>query len=154
MLASFVLSFNVPFLIFAVLGIKPKANMLDSAACFRARAEEIGLTEGEILRAGALNVNTFGKFAFGTNYVPGQANDQPLLAFISKICDEDPPPESRIPLIRRLFYEAYTLQNAELRAKIEKREDDPPRRLAQAKRSSRYEEQVKRLGGLDLTGEL
>eukprot|EP00435_Cladocopium_sp_Y103_P016429 s3380_g4.t1 len=128
--------------------------MLDSAACFRSRAEEIGLTEDEISRAGTLNVNTFGKFAFGANYVPGQANDQPLLAFISKLCDEDPPPESRIPLIRRLFYEAYTLQNAELRAKIEKREDDPPRRLAQAERSSRYEEQAKRLAGLDLTGEL
>lgn len=128
--------------------------MLDSVACFKSRAEEIGLTSGEIQKAESLNVATLGRFAFAANYIPGQANDAPLLALISRLCDEDPPPEERIPLIRRLFYEAYTLQNAELRTKIEKRDDEPPRKLAQAERASRYTEQVRRLSGLDLTGEL
>ena len=128
--------------------------MLESSACFVSRAEEIGLTQDEIARCKILNVDSFGKFAFGANYVPGQPDDLPLMTFIAKLCDVDPPPENRIPAIRRLFYESYTLQNAELRTRVEKKEDDPPRRLAQAERASRFTDQVARLSGLDISGEL
>ena len=43
---------------------------------------------------------------------------------------------------------------ADLRARLEKRDDDQPRKLAQAERSARYAAQVQRLTGLDLVGEL
>lgn len=46
------------------------------------------------------------------------------------------------------------MANADLRSRIEQWEGDPSRKLAQAERSSRYADQVARLTGLDLAGEL
>lgn len=128
--------------------------MLDSSAVFESRAEQIGVLPDELRHIKEANVNTFGKFAFAANYTPGQADEQPLMLLISRVCDADPPPSERVPLVRRLFYESYTLANADLRSRIEQREGDPPRCLAQAERASRYADQVARLSGLDLTGEL
>eukprot|EP00435_Cladocopium_sp_Y103_P023093 s793_g5.t1 len=128
--------------------------MLDSSAVFESRAEEIGWSADEVRRAKALNVDTFGKFAFSANYVPGQPDESDLMALISKICGTDPAPRERVPLVRRLYYEAYTMANADLRSRLEKRDDEAPRKLAQAERASRHADQVRRLAGLDLTGEL
>ena len=36
------------------------------------------------------------------------------------------------------------MANADMRARLEKRDDDPPRKLAQAERASRYTDQVAR----------
>ena len=128
--------------------------MLDSEAVFASRAAEIGLNNAEISTAATLSVNTLGRFAFAANYVPGQADEGPLMTLIGKVCAQDPPPEARVPLVRRLFYEAYTMANADMRRRLEKRDDDPPRKLAQAERASRYTDQVARLTGLDISGEL
>ena len=128
--------------------------MLDSSAVFESRAEQIGVNAAELERLRTLNINTFGKFAFAANYTPGQADETPLITLISLVCNADPAPPDRIPLVRRLFYESYTMANADLRSRIEQRDGDPPKKLAQAERSSRYVDQVARLTGLDLTGEL
>ncbi len=133
---------------------RTQADMLDSEAVFESRASEIGLNAAEIGRAKTLNVASFGKLAFAANYTPGQADEAPLLAMMANICGVDPAPADRAPLIRRLFFESYTLAAADLRSRLEKREDDQPRKLAQAERAARYTAQVNRLTGLDLVGEL
>ena len=127
--------------------------MLDSEAVFENRATEIGL-DAEIGRAKTLNVASFGKFAFAANYTPGQADETPLLQLMARVCGVDPAPADRIPLVRRLFFESYTLAAADLRSRLETREDDQPRKLAQAERAARYTAQAARLTGLDLVGEL
>ena len=91
--------------------------MLDSAAVFESRAEQIGVEQDELQRIRNINANTFGKFAFAANYTPGQADEQPLMLLISRVCNADPPPADRVPVIRRLFYESYTMANADLRGK-------------------------------------
>ena len=130
--------------------------MLDSEAVFVSRSEEIGLNAAEIAAMKTLNIATFGKFAFSANYSPGQLDETPLLVLMAKVCGTvpNPAPEDRAPLIRRLFFESYTLSAADLRSRLEKREDDQPRKLAQAERAARYAAQVGRLTGLDLVGEL
>ena len=128
--------------------------MLDSSAVFTARAGEIGLNEDEVNQLRALNLDTFGKFAFACNYVPGQADESPLIRLVSRVCSASPPPEDRVPLVRRLFFESYTLAAADLRSRLDKKEGDEPRKLAQAERASRHTAQVARLRGLDLVGEL
>lgn len=128
--------------------------MLDSSAVFLARVEEIGLNRAEIAKLKADGLDTYGKLAFACNYVPGQAQEQPLLDLCARICEVVPAPPDRIPLIRRIFFESYTLAAADLRTKLEKKDDDQPRKLAQAERSARYTAQVTRLGGLGLVGEL
>ena len=128
--------------------------MLDSEAVFVSRVEELGAVQPEINQMKLLNIATFGRFAFSASYTPGQADEGPLLALMANICQVDPAPQDRIPILRRIFFESYTLAAADLRARLEKRDDDQPRKLAQAERSARYAAQVLRLTGLDLVGEL
>lgn len=131
-----------------------QVKMLDSSAVFTARAIEIGLNDDEVRQLSALNLDTFGKFAFSCNYVPGQSDEAPLLRLVGRVCGETPPPEDRVPLVRRLYFESYTLAAADLRSRLDKKEGDEPRKLAQAERASRHAAQVRRLRGLDLVGEL
>lgn len=58
------------------------------------------------------------------------------------------------PFIRRLVFESYTLAAADLKARVERKDEDTPRKLAQAERASRHQSQVARLTGLDLSGEM
>ena len=128
--------------------------MLDSQADFRARAREIGFDEPELSNLDRLGYNTFGRLAFAANYVPGASDDSPLLQLGADITGTDPAPANRMPLVRRLVFESYTLASADLRSKIERKDEDTPRRMAQAERAARHDEQKRRLNGLDLTGEL
>ena len=128
--------------------------MLDSAAAFKDRAASIGVTAAELARLEVLNLDTFGKLAYGCSYVPGQADDQPLLTLRERVCEAAPPPEERVPVIRRLFFESYTLANADLRSRVDRKDDEQPRKLAQAERAARHKDQQVRLAGLELVGEL
>ena len=128
--------------------------MLDSAAAFKDRAASIGVTAAELARLEVLNLDTFVKLAYGCSYVPGQADDQPLLTLIERVCEAAPPPEDRVPVIRRLFFESYTLANADLRSRVDRKDDEQPRKLAQAERAARHKDQQVRLAGLELVGEL
>lgn len=130
------------------------ATMLDSEADFAARASAIGLQESEIAKLKAGGYTTFAKLAFATNFVPGQADDKALLVLAAEITDSDPPPGHRMPDIRRLVLESYTMAAADLHLRVDRRDEDTPRRLALAERSARYEDQCRRLSGMSLTGEL
>lgn len=128
--------------------------MLDSRAVFESRATEIGINAAELAGLAAAGVDSFGKMAFSCNYVPAQAEDRPLIALVARVCGVDPPPPDREPLLRRLFFESYTLAAADRRSRLEKKDGDEPRKLAQAERASRHRDQELRLTGLTLTGEL
>lgn len=128
--------------------------MLDSEADFKARCREVGFADGDLTRFDALGYNTFAKLAFASNYVPGQVDEGPLKNLAIEISGVDPPPTAKMPLIRRLVYESYTLAASDLKMRTERKDDDAPRRLAQGERSARYQEQKTRLTGVDMTGEL
>ncbi|CAJ1372152.1 unnamed protein product [Effrenium voratum] len=128
--------------------------MLDSAAEFEARATEVGILDAELTKLKAMRFHTFGRLAFASKYVPGQSDDGPLKVLASKITGEDPAPDDRLPVIRRLVFEACTLAAADMRTRLERKDGDAPRCLAHAERTSRYTEQCKRLKGLELPGEL
>lgn len=128
--------------------------MIDSRADFSARAKEIGVSDAELRNLEALGVDSFGKLAFASNFIPGQSDETSLLRLAKDITGVDPVPVDRLPLIRRLVFESYTLAAADLRMRLDRKDDDQPRKLAQAERSARYAEQAKRLKGLSMTGEL
>ena len=92
-------------------------------------------------------------FLFKVGRYTGQANELTLMALTVKICQEDPP-RAKVPPLRRLFFESYTLAAADMRSRLDRKDCDEPRRLAQAERASRHASQVTRLNSLDLTGEL
>lgn len=128
--------------------------MLDSEAVLKNRAKEIGLSDAICARLDALGWNTYGKLAFASNFQPGQIDETPLIRLAEEITQTRPPTPSVLPLIRRLVYESYTLTAADLKSKIERRDEDAPRKLAQAERAARHQSQASRLPGLDLSGEL
>ena len=133
------------------------AGLLDSVAVFEQRATEIGLSGEEIARMTAKSWNTLARVAFACGYTPGQADESSLLKLARVVTDtpeSSPLPDDRMPLIRRLFVEAYTLSVTDLKARTERREDDAPRKLATAERDARYHDQVRRLAGLNLRGEM
>jgi len=129
-------------------------KMLDSVAVLKNRAKELGLSDAICTRLDDLGWNTYGKLAFASNYQPGQIDETPLIKLAEEITQTRPPAPDVLPLIRRLAYESYTLTAADLRSKIDRRDEDAPRKLAQAERAARHQSQASRLPGLDLSGEL
>ena len=58
-----------------------------------------------------------------------------------------------MPVIRRLYYEAFTMASADFRARLEQRDDDVPRKLAKPERTQRSNDQKARLKPIRLEGE-
>ena len=129
--------------------------MLDSAAVFEARCREMGLLPDEAARLKSKGWNSFALLAFACSYTPGQSDDSNLVRLGAIITGSgaDDPPEDRMPVVRRLFFEAYTLAAADLRSRVDRREDDAPRKLALPERSQRSRGQAVRLSGVSLEGE-
>ena len=128
---------------------------LDSEAVFVERALELGLLQSELDVVKAAGWLSYARFAFSCHYSPGQADDQPFLRMASRVTGVGAlePPENRLPVIRRLFWESFTLAAAEMKARVERREDDAPRRLAAPERTARHIEQQNRLAGIRIEGE-
>ena len=129
-------------------------TMLDSCADFFDRAVKLGVTDPEIQNLKTLGYDTFGKLAFATNFTPGQADESSLVQLAKDITGVDPPPLNRLPVVRRPFFESYTLAAADMQQRLERKDDSVPRKLATAERAARYHDQVRRLAGIDMSGEL
>ena len=121
---------------------------LDSLAVFSQRAKEVGFTDEDIERVKAEGVASLAKFGFACRFSPGQADEGPLMDLGKTIFAADPVPTSKMSALRRLYFEAYTLSAAELRRKLESKDDSKPVRLAMPERSQRSTEQSNRLKGL------
>ncbi|CAE8640523.1 unnamed protein product [Polarella glacialis] len=128
---------------------------LESAAVFQSRATALGLTGAEVAVLQTSGFDTFAGFAFAVNYVPGHADDAEFLRLCAVVCGgAGPAPGGRVSVLRRLFFESYTLAASDMRSRIDGSQSDTPRRLAAPERAVRYREQVRRLPGLTLRGEL
>lgn len=91
-----------------------------SEADFEARAAELQVSADELARLKTLKCNTFGRLAFACNYVPGHADDAPLRALGRAIAGVDPAPDDR------MVFEAYTLAAADLKMRVDRKDDDLP----------------------------
>ena len=126
---------------------------LDSAAVFSARLEAIGIEQEHRVKFAEKGWNTMGDFAFSSSYTPGQADDT---AFITKVITPifgvaDHP---KTAALRRLFYDAFTCVAAGMKSKLERTDDDAPKRLPLEERTARYEKLKSRLIGMNLVGQL
>ena len=131
-------------------------SALDSVAVFEQRARELGVLDSELLVAKANGWKSYAGFAFSCNYVPGAPDDTAFRAMCSTLTASggSEPEAARLTVLRRVFFESYTLAAAELKAKVERRDEDTPRRMANPERDQRHTDQQARLSGLDLEGEL
>ena len=125
---------------------------LESDAVFFSRISALGLSEEVAGRFREKGWDTLGSFAVCSAYTPGQADDsafQPVLQFLV-----GEPDGANAALVRRLFFEAYSMAAADLKKRIEKTDEDPPRRLPVAERSARHDKIAARLTGIKIQGEL
>ena len=120
-------------------------SMLDSVALFKDRDFVIGITKEEYTKLKDKGWNTMAKFAYSVNYHPGQADESGLMKLVGFLKGSgavDPEwDDERVPIIRRLFCEAFTLAASELRHAVEGRASDQPRQLALPERSVRDRDQ-------------
>ena len=87
---------------------------IDSIPVFKQRCHDLGLGPCYAAMVSA-GWDTLAKFAFSTSYTPGGAagDDVFLKDVVRPVIGSDEGPEK--PLLRRLFYEAFTLAAADLR---------------------------------------
>jgi hypothetical protein len=101
---------------------------IDSEAVFDKRARELGVTEAELDRIKAKVWNTMGKFAFSCGYAPGRLDNVQLkkLACVVTGSGSNDPPDDRVPIVSRLYFESYAMVSSDLRSRVERLDDDTP----------------------------
>ncbi|CAE7214910.1 unnamed protein product [Symbiodinium sp. CCMP2592] len=103
----------------------------ESAAVFKARAKDIGVSDESFAKLEAEGLTTMATFAFCCHFNP-----------------------SEMSCFRRLFAEAYATVASDIRSQVEATEDSSIKKLAPADRAERLREQQSRLKGLDLRGNM
>jgi hypothetical protein len=128
-------------------------SVVDSEHVFSFRARELGLSDGVIDNMTALGWTTFGTFSFSCSYIPGHVHDQALVdSVIVPVLGGTNDPRSA--LLRRLFFESYTMTAADLKRKVERTEDDAPRKLPPVEVAARLLKVQSDLAGLSIDGDM
>ena len=124
---------------------------LDSKAVFRARAVQLGLDDTALGNMEKLGWTTLGSFGFACSYVPGQADDAIFKAdIVVPVLTDAAHPMSAI--LRRLYFESYSMAASEMRGRLERTSSDPPRVIPQPEREQRFQALVRSLPGMSFKG--
>jgi hypothetical protein len=124
---------------------------VDSEPVFSARCVEIGMDAALLAALIASGIDTMGKFAFASSYMPGQ-DETPLIAMLEEAGGQVPTLFQK-SVCRRLAFESHALVIEDTKFRLEKPVDALPRKMALAERASRYRAQAARLVGISLVGE-
>jgi hypothetical protein len=136
----------------ADLGLRePVAVMaIESSAVFKSRATAMGLVQADIDALEAKGWSSFSTFAFASSYIPGQGDDSAFKRdVVAAILGTDT--HVRASVLRRLYFEAYTLTAADLRSRVERTGEDPPRKMPGPERTSRIKDLKARFSGLSFS---
>ncbi len=130
------------------------AMALESGAFFRERAAAIGLNDATVEALTVQGWSTLGEFAFATPQAPGASADDVVFRrdVVAPALGEEPEP-ARVAQLRRLFFEAYTMVASDMRSRVERTDDDPPKKLPRVERENRIDAIRRRLPGARLTDE-
>ena len=124
----------------------------DSEAYFSERINEVGL-QACLHQMQGFGWRTMSSFAFASAYLPGSQDDTAFKREVIERLTGDPE-SAHGPQLRRVFFEAYTMAAADVRRRVERRDEDTPRALPQVEREARRAALDARLTGLDLRGAL
>ena len=119
-------------------------SVVDSEAVFRSRGKLIGLSDEVLDLFRDAGINTMGKLAFASSYVPGSADESAFVDLVKQAIGRDAT-LGEMAGVRRLFNESYAATSAEMKSIVEQSDETPARRLAPAERSERSECQQQRL---------
>ena len=129
---------------------------MESEAAFKERAAVIGVPSAQIAKLQAKGVATFGAFAFLSSFQPGGTDETPFVRALATTLDvrEADIVTSDLVAFRRLYYESHTLALGDLRSRMERKDDDTPRRLPMAERAERLTSLKGELTGLTIDAQL
>ena len=123
----------------------------NSEAVLMDRVRELGL-DGIVTGLKAKGWTIQGTIAFVTTYVPTMPTDELLVEqFIKPLVGED---VTKSPLLRRLWFEAYSATMIEIKQRVSGTDEISKRMLTPPELSSRRADTKNRLKGLVLEGEL
>ncbi|CAE7244581.1 unnamed protein product [Symbiodinium sp. CCMP2592] len=125
----------------------------ESAAVFKARAKDIGVSDESFAKLEAEGLTTMATFAFCCHFNPSATDEKPLTDLVTKVLGAAPSLKE-MSCFRRLFAEAYATVASDIRSQVEATEDSSIKKLAPADRAERLREQQSRLKGLDLRGNM
>lgn len=115
----------------------------------------LGITKAQIDTIIAKHIMNMGEFAWGCSFQPGQENEAPLMAFFDDLFGGNLAGEAGLTgRLRRLYHEAHTVALVDMRSRIERSEDDRPKKVQGPERAARFAAQKLRLGTLSIRGEL
>ena len=130
-------------------------DLIDLTSAFKERVEELELIDywPKFVRLGWV---TMAKFAFSTDYLPGDGEEKFMSKIVVKILGEDADDHPSKGDIRRLLYESHTLATSDLRRRGESVGfDDVPKPVPAPELTSRRMMVATRLSpGVKLRGEL
>lgn len=113
-------------------------SYVDSEVVFKARCDEIRLSDDVYLALKQKGWATFGSYAFSVSTNPGQISDDDFDAKVA-IPVLGSSAHAEAALLRRLLFESYTLTATELRRKTDSNEADGPKKLPVQEIASRFE---------------
>lgn len=129
------------------------ASGLESAPVFRARAKQIGITDGELDKLATNGIDTMGAYAFCCSSQPGSSDEAPLIAVLTQVLAVVPS-VAIMSKMRRLFYEAHTLAIVDMKSRLDRGDEEAPRKLMGPERTERMVLLRARLPGFTIEGQL
>ena len=128
------------------------AHTLDSVHVFKKRSLEVGLGQVALDALVAKGIDTLARVAFCSGYQVGTPDDKPLLAVLEDALGRAGTATENAGF-RRLHFESSTLAMADLKSKVERTDEEAPKKVPQVERAARYKSQAGRLLGMSLVGE-
>eukprot|EP00435_Cladocopium_sp_Y103_P006698 s4577_g2.t1 len=128
-------------------------SYVDSQSVFKARCDEVKLSQATYDAMKARGWNTFGSYAFSVSTNPAQITDDDFDRKVSvPILGAANAPEAS--LLRRLLFESYTLTATELKRKADNTEADGPKKLPIQEIATRFSALEKKLEPLKIVSVL
>ena len=127
------------------------AMSLQSVAHFTARARDFGITVETLAKLKTKGFNTLGALAFSCAVMPGAEGvsaevfnaNLAVPVFGAEAVTEGHP---EVPALRRLYFESWMATSADLKYRLERKEDEAPRPLPAVEREDRRKRLNTRLG--------
>ena len=112
---------------------------MESEATFRQRALAVGIPEGDLQMLGDKGVNTFSTFAFcAPMQNPQSIDERPLLEALTELLElSEQISGPRVIPYRRLYFESQTLALSDMKQRLERRDDQAPRKMCLPERVQR-----------------
>ena len=129
---------------------------MDSEAAFAERARQVNISETHLAKLQAKKLSTYGAFAFLSSFQPGSSDERPFVRALASALDvaEADLNDAVLSSFRRLYYECHTMTLGDLRARIERKDDDAPKRVPMAERSERLAQLRAELSGVTIDVQL